>query len=199
MRPHPCALFALALLLAVATACVPPTAAAPPLRSARRPGADRPGVRRPLAQVRRRRDRRGAGRPAAARRQGAGDARDQLAQHRRELAHDGITPSLSYKWFAGGFWAWDTWKQAVGTARFDAGLAEDQIRSVLDHQIRPGSTTRPQDAGMIPDAVFYNDPQRGGTNWNERNSKPPLSPWSVWQAYERSGNVPGVVVPQPGP
>ncbi|MDT0448293.1 glycoside hydrolase [Streptomyces sp. DSM 40473] len=104
------------------------------------------------------------------------------------LAHDGITPSLSYKWFAGGFWAWDTWKQAVGTARFDTGLAEAQIRSVLDHQIRPGSTTRPQDAGMIPDAVFYNDPQRGGTNWNERNSKPPLGAWSVWQVYERSGN-----------
>ncbi|WP_372405183.1 trehalase family glycosidase [Streptomyces luteireticuli] len=104
------------------------------------------------------------------------------------LAHDGITPSLSYKWFAGGFWAWDTWKQAVGTARFDAGLAEAQIRSVLDHQIRPGSTTRPQDAGMIPDAVFYNDPRRGGTNWNERNSKPPLGAWSVWQVYGRSGD-----------
>ncbi|MFF4409260.1 trehalase family glycosidase [Streptomyces sp. NPDC001404] len=104
------------------------------------------------------------------------------------LAHDGITPSLSYKWFAGGFWAWDTWKQAAGTARFDTELAESQIRSVLDHQIRPGSTTRPQDAGMIPDAVFYNDPRRGGTNWNERNSKPPLGAWSVWQVYRRSRN-----------
>ncbi|MGW2865469.1 MGH1-like glycoside hydrolase domain-containing protein [Streptomyces sp. NPDC001205] len=104
------------------------------------------------------------------------------------LAHDGITPSLSYKWFAGGFWAWDTWKQAVGTARFDAGLAQSQIRSVLDHQIPPGSTTRPQDAGMIPDVVFYNDPRRGGTNWNERNSKPPLGAWSVWQVYGRSGD-----------
>ncbi|MCC3766179.1 glycoside hydrolase [Streptomyces sp. UNOC14_S4] len=102
------------------------------------------------------------------------------------LAHDGITPSLSYKWFAGGFWAWDTWKQAAGTVRFDAGLAESQIRSVLDHQIRPGSTTRPQDAGMIPDAVFYNDPRHGGTNWNERNSKPPLGAWSVRQVYQRS-------------
>ncbi|GGP54280.1 lipoprotein [Streptomyces melanogenes] len=104
------------------------------------------------------------------------------------LLHDGITPSLSYKWFAGGLWAWDTWKQAVGTARFDTGLAEAQIRSVLDHQIRPGSTTRPQDAGMIPDVVFSNDPQRGGTNWNERNSKPPLGAWSVWEVYRRSGD-----------
>ncbi|MFD9793467.1 trehalase family glycosidase [Streptomyces sp. NPDC059070] len=104
------------------------------------------------------------------------------------LAHDGITPSVSYKWFAGGFWAWDTWKQAVGTARFDPALARTQIRSVLDHQVRPGSTTRPQDAGMIPDVVFYNDPQRGGTNWNERNSKPPLGAWSVWQVYRRGGD-----------
>ncbi|WP_371656505.1 MULTISPECIES: MGH1-like glycoside hydrolase domain-containing protein [unclassified Streptomyces] len=104
------------------------------------------------------------------------------------LLHDGITPSLSYKWFAGGLWAWDTWKQAVGTARFDTRLAEAQIRSVLDHQIRPDSATRPQDAGMIPDVVFYNDPQRGGTNWNERNSKPPLGAWSVWQVYRRSGD-----------
>ncbi|OAR25719.1 glycoside hydrolase [Streptomyces sp. ERV7] len=105
-----------------------------------------------------------------------------------DLAHDGITPSLSYKWFAGGFWAWDTWKQAVGTARFDPGLAQAQIRSVLDHQIRPDSTTRPQDAGMIPDVVFYNGPQRGGTNWNERNTKPPLGAWSVWQVYRRGGD-----------
>ncbi|PKV89674.1 trehalase family glycosidase [Streptomyces sp. TLI_146] len=104
------------------------------------------------------------------------------------LRHDGITPSLSYKWFAGGLWAWDTWKQAVGTARFDTRLAQAQIRSVLDHQIRPGSTTRPQDAGMIPDVVFYNDPRRGGTNWNERNSKPPLGAWSVWEVYRHSGD-----------
>ncbi|GAA0587243.1 MGH1-like glycoside hydrolase domain-containing protein [Streptomyces crystallinus] len=105
-----------------------------------------------------------------------------------DLAHDGITPSLSYKWFAGGFWAWDTWKQAVGTARFDARLARSQIRAMFDHQIPPGSTTRPQDAGMIPDVVFYNGPGRGGTNWNERNSKPPLGAWSVWQVYRRGGD-----------
>ncbi|MFE0171170.1 trehalase family glycosidase [Streptomyces sp. NPDC059002] len=105
-----------------------------------------------------------------------------------QLQHDGITPSISYKWFAGGLWSWDTWKQAVGTARFDPGLAQTQIRSMFDRQITADSPTRPQDAGMIPDALFYNDPARGGGNWNERNSKPPLAGWSVWEVYRKSGD-----------
>ncbi|WP_371497164.1 trehalase family glycosidase [Kitasatospora sp. NBC_00374] len=105
------------------------------------------------------------------------------------LKHDGITPSISYKWFTGGFWAWDTWKQAVGVARFDPALAASQIRSMFDHQVRADSATRPQDVGMIPDCLFYNDPGRGGGNWNERNSKPPLAAWAVWQVYGRSGDT----------
>ncbi|MFG2517512.1 trehalase family glycosidase [Streptomyces sp. NPDC048527] len=105
-----------------------------------------------------------------------------------QIKHDGITPSISYKWFTGGLWAWDTWKQAVGTARFAPDLAESQIRSMFDRQIRPDSTVRPQDAGMIPDAIFYNDPARGGGNWNERNSKPPLAAWAVWEVYAKTGD-----------
>ncbi|MGQ4514302.1 MGH1-like glycoside hydrolase domain-containing protein [Streptomyces sp. DW26H14] len=105
-----------------------------------------------------------------------------------KILHDGVTPSLSYKWFAGGMWAWDTWKQAVGTARFAPGLGADQIRAMFDYQIRPDSTDRPQDAGMIPDCVFYNDPSTGGTNWNERNSKPPLAAWAVMEVYRYGGD-----------
>lgn len=104
------------------------------------------------------------------------------------IAHDGITPSISYKWFTGGVWAWDTWKQAVGTARFDPALAQTQIRSMFDHQITAASPTRPQDAGMVPDVVFYNDPTTEGGNWNERNSKPPLAAWAVWEVYAKSGD-----------
>ncbi|MFD8785451.1 trehalase family glycosidase [Kitasatospora sp. NPDC059599] len=103
------------------------------------------------------------------------------------IRHDAVTPTLSYKWFS-GVWAWDTWKQAVGTAVFAPGLAADQIRSVFDHQVPPGSADRPQDAGMVPDCVFYNDPGTGGGNWNERNSKPPLAAWAVWEVYRRSGD-----------
>ncbi|MFH9068723.1 MGH1-like glycoside hydrolase domain-containing protein [Streptomyces alboflavus] len=104
------------------------------------------------------------------------------------IRHDAISPSISYKWFTGGIWAWDTWKQAVGTARFDPRLAQSQIRAMFDHQIRPTSATRPQDAGMIPDAVFYNDQTDGGGNWNERNSKPPLAAWAVWEVYRHGGD-----------
>ncbi|MBO2450840.1 hypothetical protein J4573_27330 [Actinomadura barringtoniae] len=105
------------------------------------------------------------------------------------LKHDGITPSISYKWFTGGFWAWDTWKQAVGVSRFDPSLAQAQIRSMFDYQITAASPSRPQDAGMIPDVVFYNDPARGGGNWNERNSKPPLAAWAVWETYQHSHDL----------
>ncbi|MEV4255827.1 trehalase family glycosidase, partial [Spirillospora sp. NPDC049652] len=98
------------------------------------------------------------------------------------IRHNGITPSITYKWFS-GLWSWDTWKQAVGTAEFDPALARDQIRSMFDYQITAKSADRPQDAGMIPDAIFYNTPAEGGGNWNERNSKPPLAAWSVWQVY----------------
>lgn len=105
------------------------------------------------------------------------------------LKHGGMTPSITYKWFTGGFWAWDTWKQAVGTARFAPALAESQIRSMFDYQVRADSKDRPQDAGMIPDCVFYNDPAQGGGNWNERNSKPPLAAWAVWEVYQRNGDA----------
>ncbi|MFD7830030.1 trehalase family glycosidase [Kitasatospora sp. NPDC059803] len=103
------------------------------------------------------------------------------------IRHDAVTPTLSYKWFS-GVWAWDTWKQAAGTAVFAPDLAADQIRAMFDHQIRPDSADRPQDAGMIPDCVFYNDPSTGGGNWNERNSKPPLASWAVWEVYRRGGD-----------
>ncbi|AEW98484.1 MGH1-like glycoside hydrolase domain-containing protein [Streptantibioticus cattleyicolor] len=101
------------------------------------------------------------------------------------LRSDGITPSITNRDFAGGLWAWDSWKEAVGTALFDPALAASSIQALFDHQITPDSPVRPRDAGMIPDAVFYNDPAQGGLNWNERNSKPPLAAWAVWTVYER--------------
>ncbi|MCX4745748.1 trehalase family glycosidase [Kitasatospora sp. NBC_01287] len=105
------------------------------------------------------------------------------------LRHATITPSISNKWFAGGAWAWDTWKQAVGTVVFDPGLAESQIRAMFDYQVRPGDPAYPNDAGMIPDCVFYTDPAHGGGNWNQRNSKPPLAAWAVWQVFQATGDT----------
>lgn len=106
------------------------------------------------------------------------------------LKHDGITPSVSYKWF-NGLWAWDSWKQAVATANFDGELAKNNIRALFDYQIQANDEIRPQDKGAIIDAVFYNtDEDRGGDggNWNERNSKPALATWAVWKVYEATGD-----------
>lgn len=106
------------------------------------------------------------------------------------LEHDGVVPSTSYKWFV-GMWAWDSWKQAVATARFNGDLAEDNIRALFDHQITADDAVRPQDAGTIIDCIFYNmGPERGGDggNWNERNSKPALAAWSVYNVYKQTND-----------
>lgn len=102
--------------------------------------------------------------------------------------HDGIIPSMSYKWFI-GMWAWDSWKADVATAEFNPELAKNNMRALFDYQIQKDDAVRPQDAGAIIDAVFYNqEAARGGDggNWNERNSKPPLAAWAVWHIYEET-------------
>lgn len=107
------------------------------------------------------------------------------------LKHDGIVPSMSYQWFI-GLWAWDTWKAAIGTSLFDGELAQDNIRAVFDYQIAEDDDLRPQDAGTIVDCIFFNQSEaRGGDggNWNERNSKPPLAAWSVYNVYQKTQDV----------
>lgn len=107
------------------------------------------------------------------------------------IKHDGIVPSLAYKWFV-GMWAWDSWKQAVATANFDGELAKNNIRALFDYQIKGDDSVRPYDKGTIIDAIFYNkDEQRGGEggNWNERNSKPPLAAWAVWNVYKETNDI----------
>lgn len=104
------------------------------------------------------------------------------------IKRDGIIPSTSYKWFI-GLWAWDSWKQAVATVNFNEDLAKENIRALFDYQIQRKDSLRPEDEGTIIDAIFYNkDKYRGGEgeNWNERNSKPPLAAWAVWQVYQVS-------------
>jgi len=103
------------------------------------------------------------------------------------IPSDGITPSLAVKWF-NGFWPWDSWKQVVATTIFDEELAKANMRVLFDMQIKSNDTVRPQDEGMIIDTVFFNKAEdRGGDggNWNERNSKPPLAAWSVWEIYKK--------------
>ncbi|MEI5579519.1 MGH1-like glycoside hydrolase domain-containing protein, partial [Streptomyces brasiliscabiei] len=63
--------------------------------------------------------------------------------------------------------------------------------AVFEHQITEDDPLRPWDAGFIPDLVAYNkSPERGGdgTNWNERNTKPSLAAWAVWQVFEHTND-----------
>lgn len=102
------------------------------------------------------------------------------------INNDGITPSVTAPWF-NGLWAWDSWKHVAAIAAFSPELAKDNMRALFDYQITEDDKLRPQDEGMIIDAVFYNkDAARNGVggNWNERNSKPPLAAWATWQVYK---------------
>ncbi|GLX80432.1 alpha-glucosidase [Thalassotalea insulae] len=102
------------------------------------------------------------------------------------ILHSGITPSVTARWF-NGFWAWDSWKHASALADIAPELAKENILAMFDYQIGAQDKIRPQDSGMVIDAIFYNkDQARGGIggNWNERNTKPPLASWAVWQVYQ---------------
>ena len=108
-----------------------------------------------------------------------------------EIKHDMVSPSVTARWFNGA-WAWDTWKHAYAMANFNPEIAKNNIRAMFDYQIHADDALRPQDAGMVIDAIFYNkDKARGGKggNWNERNTKPPLASWAVWQVYQQTNDI----------
>lgn len=88
-----------------------------------------------------------------------------------DLHFDGMVPSHANISFR-GFWAWDTWQQAVATARFHPWLAQSQIRSMFDYQDKEG---------MIADCVFSNSKDN-----NYRDTKPPLAAWAVLETYRQS-------------
>ncbi|GAA4533433.1 MGH1-like glycoside hydrolase domain-containing protein [Amycolatopsis samaneae] len=100
-----------------------------------------------------------------------------------DLHHGGITPSLTNRDFAAGYWPWDSFKEAVGVSRFAPGLAESVLRSVYEHQLTAATPGRGQDAGMLPDVMMYRADSPGV---NLRNTKPPLGAWAVWQTYRQS-------------
>ena len=102
-----------------------------------------------------------------------------------------IIPSITYQDFIGA-WSWDTWKIVVGVAQFDTKLAQESLESMFDFQISENDEVRPHDVGMIPDCIFFNySPARGGSgfNWNERNSKPPIAAWAVYEIYKLSNDM----------
>ena len=107
------------------------------------------------------------------------------------LLHDSVTPSVTARWFNGA-WAWDSWKHAAALSSIDSELAKNSIRAMFDYQIKANDPVRPQDHGMLIDAIFYNKDnirEGDGGNWNERNSKPPLASWAVWQVYKVTNDL----------
>ncbi len=106
------------------------------------------------------------------------------------IKHGGVTPSSTFKYFS-GLWPWDSWKHAFAMADFAPDIAKENIRAMFAYQIQADDPVRPQDAGMIPDTIFYNkNPARGGDgpNWNERNTKPSLASWAVWEIFEKTND-----------
>jgi putative isomerase len=89
------------------------------------------------------------------------------------MEHSGIFPSSAVSYF-NGYWAWDTWKHAVGTLVFDAELAKDQVRGMFAHQ---------DASGMIADVVYLDAAE---DNW--RDSKPPLAGWAIEAIYLETGD-----------
>ena len=89
------------------------------------------------------------------------------------MQHSGMFPSSAISYF-NGYWAWDTWKQAVGSLVFDPGLAREQVREMFRHQ---------DESGMIADVVYLNSAE---DNW--RDSKPPLAGWAIESIYLETGD-----------
>jgi putative isomerase len=90
------------------------------------------------------------------------------------MSWPGMFPSSNI-WYFNGYWAWDTWKQAVAVAIFDPQLAASMIRGMLDHQ---------DETGMIADVVYL-DPAED--NW--RDSKPPLAAWAAEEVFNSTQNI----------
>ena len=90
------------------------------------------------------------------------------------LTHHGMFPSHNV-WYFNGYWAWDTWKQAVGVLSFDAELAKALVRGMFRHQ---------DSNGMIADVVYLDG---GEDNW--RDSKPPLAGWAIDAIYQATGDL----------
>ena len=107
------------------------------------------------------------------------------------LTHDMVSPSVTARWFNGA-WAWDSWKHAYAMAHFNPTVAKANIEALFEYQVTANDPLRPQDEGMIVDAIFYNKDsarQGDGGNWNERNTKPPLAAWAVWSVYQQTKDV----------
>ena len=100
-----------------------------------------------------------------------------LISTRYYTTREAMTPSkIHYV----GVWQWDAYFHALAYRHVEMGLAEDQLRIVLDHQ---------RADGMIPDAIHdegvvthLNFPVEADV------TKPPLLAWTAWKLFESGGH-----------
>ena len=100
--------------------------------------------------------------------------RGNLRRPAGRINYEGIFPSSNI-WYFNGFWAWDSWKHAVGTALFDIESAKNQVRLMFEFQ---------DEHGMIADVVYLDASE---DNW--RDTKPPLAGWAVETLHRRDGDL----------
>ncbi len=93
-----------------------------------------------------------------------------------EIKHEGLFPSYHYKWF-NGFWAWDSWKHAVGLSYYNTDLAKSQLKLMFELQ---------QEDGFIVDCIFRDTLIEKP---NYRDTKPPLSAWAVSKIYKKDNDL----------
>lgn len=93
-----------------------------------------------------------------------------------EIKHEGLFPSYHYKWF-NGFWAWDSWKHAVGLSYYNTELAKKQMKLMFEFQ---------KEDGFIVDCVFRDTLIE---KHNYRDTKPPLSAWAVSKIYNKDNDI----------
>jgi glycogen debranching enzyme len=79
-----------------------------------------------------------------------------------------------------GAWQWDCYFHALAYRHIDPGLARDQFRIVLDHQL---------ENGMLPDAV-HDEGVVAELDYpiSSPVTKPPLLAWIAWKLYEIDGD-----------
>ena len=92
------------------------------------------------------------------------------------LKHEGLFPSYHYQWF-NGFWAWDSWKHAVGLSYFNIPLAKNQMRAMFDFQL---------ENGFILDCIFRDTTIEAH---NYRDTKPPLAAWAVSEIHKKDKDL----------
>ncbi|WOD44156.1 MGH1-like glycoside hydrolase domain-containing protein [Hwangdonia lutea] len=93
-----------------------------------------------------------------------------------EIKHEGLFPSYHYKWF-NGFWAWDSWKHAVGLSYYNNEVAKNQMWAMFDFQ---------KEDGFIVDCIFRDTTIEAH---NYRDTKPPLAAWAVAKIYEKDKDI----------